>query len=118
MSAEENKAIVRRVLEALYQGDLTVLDEHPGLEEIRATVEYAQRQQGERPTLTIEQLIAQDDCVAARTTWSGGSAGEGGMEAILLYQVADGKIVKQHSQVGPMGVIDPATRFSQTGSQQ
>jgi hypothetical protein len=109
MSAEANKALVRSVLEALFRGDWTPFDEHPGLAEIKQTItQAAEMLQGNPPTTSIELLIAEADWVAARSVLRGGALGEPGLEAIALYQIADGKIVKQYSQDGPMGARDAA----------
>jgi predicted ester cyclase len=67
---EENKAIVRRFLEALDQQNFEALKEHPGL------YQTLQRQPMIRtafPDLrgTIEQQIAEGDTVATRVTMEG-----------------------------------------------
>lgn len=117
MSTEENKALVRGVFEALFEGDFTLLDGHPGLAEVAPTLrQAAEIMRGNPPTGSIEQLIAEGDWVAMRSTWRGGALGDNALEAIGLYQVVDGKIVKQYSQDGPMGVRDPAMLFPPSGA--
>jgi hypothetical protein len=116
MSIEANKVLVRGVLEALFRGDFTPFDEHPGLAEIKQTVMHgAEMLRGNPPEASIELLIAEGDWVAARSVLRGGALGEAGLEAIAFYQVAHGKIVKQYSQDGPMGVRDPTRLVPHSG---
>ncbi len=49
----------------------------------------------------IEEVIAEGDWVAVRVIRSGGPFGDG-IEEIAMCKVVDGKIVKQHSQGGPL----------------
>lgn len=117
MSAEENKALVRHVLETLFRGDFTPFDEHPGLAEIKQTLTQAAAMMRDNPpTASIEQLIAEGEWVAARSVFRGGIFGETGFEALGFYQVVDGKIVKQYSQDGPMGVRDAAGLVPPSGT--
>ena len=104
MSIEENKAVIRRLSEELEQGNLAILDEHPGLDEVRpmATQIVAARQSANIQG-RIEEMIGEGDWVAVRVIRSGGPFGDG-IEEIALLKVVDGKIVKQHSQGGPLGV--------------
>ena len=105
--AEENKAIVRRLHEALNEGNLAALDEHPGLGEFKAM--YGRLLVAFPDTRsTIERLVAEDDWVAyhlaARGTHRGewlGCAPTGrqvAWEVDGMYQLAGGKIVGGYGQ--------------------
>jgi hypothetical protein len=103
MSIEENKAVIRRLTEELECNNLTILDEHPGLDEVRPMLLQllAARQAGIVQERT-EEIIAEGDWVAVRVIRTGGSCGDG-VEEIALVKIVDGHIVKQHSQGGPIG---------------
>jgi len=70
MSMEENKAIVRRFLEALDQQNFEVLKEHPGLYQ---TVVRQPIIRTAFPDLqsTVDDQVAEGDTVATRTTLRG-----------------------------------------------
>jgi predicted ester cyclase len=122
MSAEENKAIVRRyveevwtrrnieALEEFYPGPDLVEQEDPArqyLPSIDDAKEYVRQVQAAFPDLsvTIEDMIAEGDRVAVRTTWQGTYEGEaiGGVaptgESVdlvgtVIWGITDGKIVQ------------------------
>jgi predicted ester cyclase len=122
MSAEENKAIVRRyveevwtrrnieALEEFYPSPDLVEQEDParqGLPSLDDAKEYVRQVQAAFPDLsvTIEDIIAEEDRVAVRTTWRGTYEGEaiGGVaptgESVTLFGtviwgITDGKIVQ------------------------
>ena len=105
--AEENKAIVRRLHEALTEGNLAPLDEHPGLAGVRAM--YGRLLGAVHDTRnTFECLVAEDGRVAyhlvARRTHQGewlGCAPTGrqvAWEVDGMYQLAGGKIMGGHGQ--------------------
>jgi len=73
-SSEDNKAIVRRFLEALEQQDFEALKEHPGLYQ---TVQRQPMVRAAFPDLRakIEQQIAEGDTVATRATMEGTHVG-------------------------------------------
>ena len=58
MSTEENKAVVRQLYETLNQGLFTVLDDHPGLVALKATMQHTYALAPNTPA-TIEDLIAE-----------------------------------------------------------
>jgi len=58
MSAEDNKAVVRQLHYALDRGDLSVLDQHPGLAEIKPTLERS-RADLAGAQMTIAELLAE-----------------------------------------------------------
>ncbi len=109
MSIEENKAIVRRLAEELDRGNLAILDQHPGLDEVRPMVMQllAARQAGQIQE-RMEEMIAEGDWVAVRVVRTGGPFGNG-IEEIAMLKIVDGRIVKQHSQGGPIGVQPSST---------
>ena len=116
MSVEENKAVVRRVFERLSQGDIAVFDEHPGLAEVRGTAERLHIAMPDT-TVRVELQFGEGDWVATRMTLTGTHTGPGlapGMaatgkrvtwEELLLAQVQNGIIVKQHSQADVAGLM-------------
>ncbi len=130
MSAEENKVLVRRFIDAANQNNLAVFDVHfapdfvsrdtvvpvpPGPEGVRqlfAAVRSAFPDFHE----TIEDLVAEDDKVVARWTTRGTHQGEfAGIpptgksvtwKGMFIVRVADGKIVEvwqAHGQLPSFG---------------
>lgn len=114
MSTEENKAIVRRFLEALDQQDFDALKEHPGLYQtvvrqpiIRAAFPDLQT--------TIEHQVAEDDTVATRATSRGTHLGpfmgvaptnrQLTWSVLLMDRIVDGKIVLHHANADWIGVL-------------
>jgi hypothetical protein len=109
MSIEENKAVVRRLAEELDRGNLDILKEHPGLDEVRPMLMQllAARQAGQIQE-RVEEMIAEGDWVAVRAIRTGGPFGDG-IEEIAMLKIVDGHIVKQHSQGGPIGAQPSST---------
>ncbi len=109
MSAEQNKAIVRYVLETTWSGNLDVLNEHPGmhdsipyLTELHHSVDFISRE--------IVQQLADGDWVVTRFLSSGVNnrpfmgmpAGtKSHMETITMGRLQDGVIVEWHGHTGP-----------------
>ena len=114
MSLQENKAIVRRFLEALDQKNFAALMEHPGLYQ---TVERQPLIRSAFPDLqtTIDQQIAEGDTVATRATLRGTHLGQFmgvaptnqqlTWSVLLMDQVVDGKIVLHHANADWIGVL-------------
>jgi predicted ester cyclase len=122
MSAEENKAIVRRYVEEVWtRRNIEALEEfYPGpdlveqvdpaqqdLPSIDDAKEYVRQVQAAFPDLsvTIEDIIAEGDRVAVRTTWRGTYAGEAigdvaptgesvDLVGTVIWGITDGKIVQ------------------------
>ena len=121
MSLQENKEIVRRVLEEFWhKGDERVLDELFATDyvnhdlsnpEVRGLEEYKQWARGARAMwsagipnwrVTIEDLVAEGDRVAKRWVLRGTNTGElfgvpptgkpVEMRAMTLYRISDGKV--------------------------
>ena len=122
MSMEENKAIVRRFLEALDQQNFDALKEHPGLYQtvvrqpiIRAAFPDLQT--------TVEQQVAEGDTVATRATLRGTHSGpfmgvpptnqQLTFSVLLMDKIVDGKIVLHYanadwiSVLAKLGVVKP-----------
>lgn len=106
MTVEQNKAIVRQLLETAWNtGNLSPMEAHPGLHEIMPTMQQV-KDSGAKPT--IMETFGEGEWVAVRmltdlppTLNIPGMPGAGGkMEVIQMFRVVDGIIVKQHSQAG------------------
>jgi hypothetical protein len=100
MTTEENKAVLRRLNEELDRGNLAILDQHPGLDEVHPMLMQllAARQSGLIQERT-EEIIAEGDWVAVRVIRTGGPFGDG-VEEIAMLKIVDGHILKQYSQGG------------------
>ena len=121
MSAEENKTIVRRyveevwtrrnieALEEFYPGPDLVEQEDPARQDLPSiddAKEYVRQVQAAFPDLsvTIEDMIAEGDRVAVRTTWRGTYEGEAigvaptgesvDLVGTVIWGITDGKIVQ------------------------
>ena len=114
MSMEENKAIVRGILEALDRQNFDALKEHPGL---YATVVRQPLVRAAFPDLqtTIEHQVAEGDTVATRATLRGTHLGavfgvaptnqQLTWSVLLMDQIVDGKIVLHHANADWMTVL-------------
>jgi predicted ester cyclase len=114
MSMEENKAIVRRFLEALDQQHFDALKEHPGLYQtvvrqpiIRAAFPDLQT--------TVEHQVAEGDTVATRATLRGTHRGpfmgvaptnqQLTFSVLLMDKIVDGKIVLHYANADWISVL-------------
>jgi predicted ester cyclase len=114
MSIEANKAIVRRVLEALDQQNFDSLKEHPGLYQ---TVVRQPIIRAAFPDLrtTIEHQVAEGDTVATRATLRGTHRGalfgvaatnqQMTWSVLLMDKIVDGKIALHHANADWIGVL-------------
>ena len=124
MSLEENKAIVRRFIEAYNQRDLDLFDDFVAAD----FVDYTHQQQGLEslkkifniafigmPDLheTIEDIIAEGDKVWVRVTYKGTNTGEWlglaptgnkitAMGAVDIYRIVNGKLAEYWNVTDPM----------------
>ena len=130
MSAEENKAVVRRYYEEVWnQGNLTVVDElyAPNFILNGQTIDCDQQKQiiaGVRAampdgTITLEDMIAEGDKVTSRWTARGSHQGEWmsslgsipptGKQVIMtgssIYRVEGGRIVEDWFNVDELGLL-------------
>ena len=130
MSAEKNKAIVRRYTEEVWnQGNLAVVDEifaadfvghQPGSPDIHgpeSLKQFVAMRRTAWPDLkfTVEDQIAEGDKVATRWTWSGTHEGDlmgippTGLQAtatgIGIHRIAGGKIVEQWVNRDTLGIL-------------
>ncbi len=122
-TTEANKAIVRRVLELLDQGDVEeACTGHPGLHETRLRQPMTRAAFPDLQT-TIEHQIAEGDTVATRATLSGTHRGSFMGVAptgkrltwgvLLMDQIVDGGIILHHANAEwisvliQLGVISP-----------
>ena len=108
MSMEQNKALVRHVLEEIWHGKLDILNDHPGMHEsipflttLFSSVKFSRHE--------IMQQIAERDWVITRfeadgTTikdFMGTPAGTSSqVETLMIHRIQDGIIVEQHAQGG------------------
>jgi predicted ester cyclase len=131
MSAEENKAVVRRIEQAWDAGNLDALDalfaptfrSHsgvPGMEPNLASAKTAHQMSAQafpdRRT-RIEELVAEGDAVVARVRMTG--TNRGGLpwfgipandkpvdvQWISIYRLADGKVVEHRAVMDVMGLM-------------
>ena len=122
MSTEDNKAVVRRLMEETNRENLAVIDElvapefvfhNPsdpsvggGPEGYRRWV--AQRGRGDESQLLIEDQIAEGDKVATRFTVRGTSAETGKtvtLTGIAIDQLRDGRLVAHWDEADVLGLM-------------
>ena len=106
MSADDNKAVINRFLEALDRHDFAGISEHPGLQQV---LQRHPLMRAAFPDLThkIEQQIAEGDIVATRVTMTGTHRGSFmgvpptnkriSWSVLLMSQVVAGRIVLHHA---------------------
>jgi predicted ester cyclase len=114
MSMEENKAIVRGVLEALDRQDFDALKEHPGLYATAVRQPYVRAAFPDLQT-TVEHQVAEGNTVATRATLRGTHLGtlfgvapsnqKLTWSVLLMDQIVDGKIVLHHANADWIGVL-------------
>ena len=130
MSAEENKALVRRFLEELVKGNLDVVDEllspdfvdrslmpgqGPTLEDFKRSVEEL-LDAFSTTSYIIEEQVAEGDTVVTKYRETGISRGEiGGLpptgtesthEGIYIHRISGGKIVEEWSTIDALPAIE------------
>jgi predicted ester cyclase len=132
MSAEENKALARRFLEAQARGDLDTLDELMTPDFVDRSVLPGQGSSREdykrsvvemlaafsNTSLTVESQIAEGDLVSSRFTGRSVHSGtflgvaptgeETTYTAIHIHRIADGKIAEEWSESDFLSVMEPA----------
>ena len=131
MSAEENKALVRRILDAFSNRNLDLWDEiiaadyvyhnaFPPPEEVRGLEEYKQAMAGYFTAfpdvkITIEDQIAEGDKVVTRVTFCGTHNGEMmgiaptgkkvTIKVIFIVRFAEGKAVEEWENFDTHGML-------------
>ncbi len=131
---EENKALLSRLFEeAFQQGNLTTVDDNFSTGFVdHSTPEQAAGPQGVKSyfiairagfpdiRVAIDDLIAEDDKVVVRSTWSGTHLGvyeelaptgkQVTRTLIQVFRIADGKIVEEWNEGG--GLLDAVLKDS------
>jgi predicted ester cyclase len=114
VAGDDNKAIVRRVLEAMVSGDLSLLDDHPGMWQSKL---YFRAAFAGFPDLRIDiaKQLAEGDSVATRATLSGTHRGEFmripatgktvSFDIFSIDQLADGAIVEHNATADLIGLF-------------
>jgi predicted ester cyclase len=119
MTPDENKAVVRRFLDALDEHDFASLQEHPGLQQI---LQRHPMMRAAFPDLrhSIDEQIAEGDTVATRVTMTGTHLGSFmgvaptkkvmSWNVLLMDRVVDGRIVLHHANnswvlLGQLGLL-------------
>lgn len=103
MSAEENRAVVRRVLEALDQADWAEIERHPGLYETRRNYSLSKAAVPDSRH-TIETQVNEGDMIASVCTVTGTQTGpffdvpptgrEVSYIVLMVDRIRDGLIVQ------------------------
>jgi predicted ester cyclase len=123
MTPDDNKAIVRRFLEALDRHEFASLEEHPGLHQV---LQRHPTMRAAFPDLQhkIDEQIAERDTVATRVTMTGTHLGPFlgvpptnkvmTWNVLLMDRVVDGKIVLHHANnswvlLGQLGLLPQPT---------
>ncbi|HEY7356953.1 MAG TPA: ester cyclase [Ktedonobacterales bacterium] len=114
MSSEENKAIIRRVIEEIInQGNLSAIDDlfastfvdrstpdqPPGPAGVKAFVSLMRARLPDLH-IDIDDLIAEGDKVVIRTTWRGTQQSDAQVQRtmIQIFRLADGKIIEEWNE--------------------
>lgn len=143
MSAEENKALVRRyVEEVVNQGNLDLLDEifAPGFVEYGADTDQVSGVEDSKQFFdmlrsgfpdfqgTIEDLFAEGDKVVLRFTFRGTHQGEFmgiaptakqvTMSGIDIFRIADGKVVELWGQEDMLGIMQQLGAIPEPGQSE
>jgi steroid delta-isomerase-like uncharacterized protein len=131
MSAEQNKALVRKWFEAIDTGDVSIVADFvapdyvdhnpppfpvggPGLDGVEQTYKYALNAFGEFRHV-IDDMLADGDKVITRVTATGRHTGdfvgipptgkEVSMSGIAIHRIADGKLAEHWGQVDAFGLL-------------
>jgi len=118
MSAKENKALMRRLLEEFNKGKaaaMAVIDRSiPALKDFKQ-MESEMYDAFPDMHVTIDDMVAEGDKVAARTTWTGTHKGEFmgvpptnkkvTFSLIVIDRFAGGKVVEDHGQFDALGLM-------------
>jgi len=120
MSAKENKALVRRLFEEFNKGKaarMAVIDRSIDIPDLKDFKQVESEWYDAFPDLhvTIDDMVAEGDKVAARVTWTGTHKGEimgipptnkkVTFSLITISRIAGGKIVEDHGQFDALGLM-------------
>ncbi len=128
MSREDNKALVRRWIEALNKQNLAAFDElcapdfvhHSPSITVQGLEAYKQAISGEFTAFpdmrfTIEDILAEGDAVAVRLTGHGTHQGnlqgipptgkQATIPGMTIYRIADGKLAEQWESLDDLGLL-------------
>jgi ketosteroid isomerase-like protein len=120
LTLEQNKSLVRRMLNWWVSGDVSVIDEtnaqdvvvhESGGREVRGRDANKERlsffiNSFSDRTITIDDVIAEGDRVAVRYSWSGLSSAKRQVNSktIAIYRIADGKIAEEWEEHDTQGL--------------
>lgn len=127
MSAEDNKALARRFVDAVNNKDLSVFDEIIAEDYIQHNPQVAQGREGVKQfftyffsafpdlQLTVEDILADEDRVVTRWTMRGTHQGEffgipatGRQVAVTgmdIWRIADGKAAEHWDSIDNLGML-------------
>jgi predicted ester cyclase len=114
MSLEENKALIRSVLDALDRHDYDALKVHPGLYQTIVRQPLIRSAFPDGQTI-VERQVAEGDTVATRATIRGTHRGTFmgvaptnqpfTLSLLMMDQIVDGKIVLHHANADWLSVL-------------
>jgi predicted ester cyclase len=121
MSAKENKALVRRLFEEFNKGKAAAMAAIDRSIDMRGDLKDFKQKESEwydafpDMHVTIDDMVAEGDKVAARVTWTGTHKGEimgipptnkkVTFSLITISRIAGGKIVEDHGQFDALGLM-------------
>lgn len=122
MTLEQNKSLVRRMLDWWVSGDVSVIDEtnapdcvvrESGGREVRGRGAHKERlsffiNSFSDRTITIDDVIAEGDRVVVRYSWGGLSSAKRQVNSktIAIYRIADGKIAEEWEEHDTQGLSE------------
>jgi predicted ester cyclase len=111
---ERNKAIVLKLLHRIHAGEMSAMEGHPGLEELRRSIQTLSQPFSDL-TVSIDQIIAEGDRVAVHLRYRGTHTGElFGVaatgksieyQAVSIQRLEDGLIVHHAAEAGWLRVL-------------
>jgi len=120
MSAKENKELMRRLIEEFNKGKaaaMAVIDRSIDIPDLKDFKQMESEMYDAFPDMhvTLDDMVAEGDKVAARTTWTGTHKGEFmgvpptnkkvTFSLIVIDRFAGGKIVEDHGQYDALGLM-------------
>jgi len=117
MSAKENKELMRRLVEEFNKGKAAAMAAIDRSIDTRGDLKDFKQMYDAFPDMhvTIDDMVAEGDKVAARTTWTGTHKGEFmgipptnkkmTFSLIVIDRFAGGKIVEDHGQYDALGLM-------------